>query len=145
MSDYEDEIRTTIIPVNVTQSKRIFGFRMRNIIEGIIAAVIVAMLIRLIPFVLKVQIIVTIALSGSVLVLNLLGLKGMSLSECFINLILSKATRKEYHLRSIRYVGKTKDFTASNGKTAVLNESIAEKIFRTTKEFIQEKTKKDKS
>ncbi len=142
MNENEGEIRTSIIPVNVTQSKRIFGFRMRNIIEGIIAAIIVGLLIRFIPFVLKVQVIVTIALSGSVLVLNLLGLKGMSLSECIINLIMSKATRKEYHLRSIRYARKNQTFVATDGKAPVLNESIAEKLFRKGKEFVKEKTKK---
>ncbi len=136
----EDTLRTSIIPVNVTQGKRIFGFKMRNIIEGVIAAVIVGLLIRFIPFTVKVQIIVTIGLSGSVFVLNLLGLKGMSLSECFINLLVSKGSRQEYHLRSIRHAGKNRSITVAEGKTAVFNESIAEKAIRKAKAFIAEKT-----
>ena len=141
MNEDENTLWSTVIPTNVTQSKRIVGFRMRNIIEGAIAAAIVAYLIHFMNFVLKVQIIVTIGIAGSIFVLNLMGLKGMSLSECFINLVKSKACKYEYHLRSIKYVKKRSEFSIGEGKVANFNESIAEKAFRKAKEFIEEKAK----
>lgn len=139
MSDNDTELRTIIIPVNVTQSKRILGFRIRNIAEGVISGAFVGFLIHFIPFVPKVQIIVTAVLAGAVLVLNMLGLKGMSISECVINIFLSKNYKKKYHLRSIRYAKKASALKTKTNTTANFNESIAEKLFRKAKEAIQER------
>ena len=142
MSEDNTRLWSAVIPANVTQSRRILGFRMRNIIEGVIAALITAYLIHFIPFVPKVQIIVTIGIAGSILVLNLLGLKGMSLSECMINYVKSKASNNIYHMRSIKYVKKNNGLDISAGKTANFNESLAEKGFRLAKEFIKEEKEK---
>ena len=139
--DYENEqLWTTVIPINVTQSKRYFGFRLRNLIEGLIAALIIGFLISLIHFVPKVQAIVTIGVSGSVFVFNAIGIKGMSVTECLINLSISKGSKKIYHLRSIKYAGKDKPLNLENGKTVNFNESIAEKLVRLAKEAITDKT-----
>lgn len=142
MNENNDELWSTIIPTNITQSKRILGFRMRNIIEGIIAAIIAGFLINFCNFVPRVQAIVTVGVSGSFFVLNLLGIKGMSYTESLINLFVSRGIKKEYHLRSIKYVKKQTEFSAFNGQTKALNESLAEKGFRKAKEFIKEKTQK---
>ncbi len=127
-----------IIPVNITQSKRILSFRIRNIIEGIIFAAIAGFIIYQVPFVPKVKIIVSIGVCGVIAFLNFIGIKGMSVTECFLNFVMYKSTKFKYHLRSIRYAKKQQPFT-SDGKQAVyLNESLAEKAYRVSKEKIKE-------
>ena len=50
------------IPDNILDSKRIFGFRRRNWIEGLICAGMVGFIICLIPFVPRVKIIFLVCL-----------------------------------------------------------------------------------
>ncbi len=137
----EEKIDEIIIPQNITSQRRILGVKQRNWIEGGIAAVVVALLIRLIPFETKVGIIFTVFIAGSVLILNLLGIKGMSISETVINMVIGSHTKHKYHLRSIKYVRKRKEEVDYNVKV-VLNESIAEKGFRLAKEFLKEQLNK---
>ncbi len=132
-----EKLTEIIIPSNVTQQRRILSFRMRNWIEAAISAAVVGFLIHLIPFTVKVQIIFTIFVAGSIAILNLLGIKGMSISETIINLVISSRTKYNYHLRSIRYVTNRKSETGTTAKAPVFNESIAEKGFRKAKEFIK--------
>ncbi len=134
----EEKLDEIIIPQNITSQRRILGVKMRNWIEGGIAAAIVAFLIRLIPFEDKVGLIFTVFIAGSVLALNLLGIKGMSISETVINLVISSRTKHKYHLRSIKNVRKRKEEVTDFNTKAVFNESIAEKGFRLGKEFIKE-------
>ncbi len=132
-----NSIKEIVIPQNVTQQRRILGFRMRNIIEAGISAAIVAFFIRLIPFTTKVGIIFTVFVAGAIGLIFLLGIKGMSITETIINLVISSRTKHKYHLRSIKNVRKKKEEATITTTKTVLNESIAEKGFRYAKEFIK--------
>ena len=131
----KEELASYKIPDNITAGKRIFVFRLRNVIEAAISAFIVGSLICLVPFVVRVKIIVVVVVCGSVIFLNLIGIKGMSYSECFINYRKFKHDSKVYCLRSIKYAKKQKKTDYSK---TYLNESIAGKGFRIAKEKAQE-------
>ena len=87
------------IPDNILDSKRIFGFRRRNWIEGLICAGVIGFIICLIPFVIRVKIIFLVCLCGPVLLLNLVGIRDQSIFEVVQNIYQSKENRGEYHLR----------------------------------------------
>lgn len=142
MQQQEEELVSKYIPNNIVKSQRVLGFQKRNIADGIVSAVIVGLLIKLIPFVTRVQIIVTVGVCGALFVLCLFGIKGMSISEYLINVFISMATRHKYHLRSIRYVKKNSSSSKFGQNTKVLNESIAEKGVRIARQFIIEQRKK---
>lgn len=88
-----------VIPDNILESKRIFGFRRRNWIEGIICAGIIGFIIVQIPFVLRVKIIFLVCMCGPVLLLNLVGIRDQSIFEAMSNIRLAKSNKGEYHLR----------------------------------------------
>ena len=136
----QEEDRIYRIPKNVIQSQRFMGFGKRNWLDAIVLTLLLIFLIGLIPFVTKVRIIVTASIAAAVILLCLLGIKGMSISECVINIFISLPTKHQYHLRSIRYVSRknSKSVTAPR----VINESIAEKAVRLTKEFVTSKREK---
>ena len=95
----EEKLVEYVIPDNVLESKRIFGFRRRNWIEGIICAGIVGFFIALIPFVIRVKLIFIVCLCGPVLLLNLVGIRDQSVFEVMLNIKTAKANKGEYHLR----------------------------------------------
>ena len=136
----QEENRIDRIPKNVIQSQRLLGFGKRNWLDAVIMTLLLIFLIGLIPFVTKVRIIVTASIAAAVILLCLLGIKGMSISECIVNIFISRPTKHQYHLRSIRYVSRK----TSRSVTAprVINESIAEKGIRLAKEFIASKREK---
>ena len=133
----QESMNEIIIPQNVTQQRRIMGFRMRNIIEAGVMAGITAFLIHFIPFTTKVGIIFTVFTAGSIGILNLMGIKGMSITETIINIIISSKTKYKYHLKSIKDTRKKKDEFKTVNTNTVLNESLAEKGFRLAKEAIK--------
>lgn len=87
------------IPDNILESKRIFGFRRRNWVEGLISVLIVGFIICLIPFVTRVKIIFIVAICGPLLLLNLIGIKDQSLFEVAQNLKAAIDNSGNYHLR----------------------------------------------
>ena len=123
------------IPQNVLgSSKRFLNFPQRNWIEGIISSAIVAWIICQVPFVNRVKIIVVACVCVAVLIINLIGIKNMSLSEVIVNFYQFKKEQRNYHLRSIRNAKKQK-FNEKSGKITVsLNESLLEKGIRVGKE-----------
>ena len=74
------EQKTRYIPKNVLQSTKIFGLKKRNLIEGIIWAVALCLLINLIPFVLKVKIILFVTVTLVSLLLNGMGIHENAIS-----------------------------------------------------------------
>lgn len=130
-------------PDNVLEGKRYFGFRRRNIIEGLIAALVFFLIIRYIPFVPRVKIIFWIAVCGSVFVINCVGFKDKSFSEIIIYLSKNKKIPKVLHMRSIADASKKrrKIEVATNGRTYT-NLSIAEKIFFYSKDKYKEYKKR---
>ena len=63
----DEELIDYRIPDNILESKRIWGFRKRNWIEGIICACIVGYIIYKISFVIRVKIILIVILCASIL------------------------------------------------------------------------------
>lgn len=86
------------IPDNVTKKGRILGFRRKNLIEAGVAAAVFALLIGLIPFVIKVRVIVTAIMSGSCFVFFLIGIRRRSVSEWFIAWLKYKNTPEKLSL-----------------------------------------------
>lgn len=142
--DSQNELNTYIVPLNIVQSNRVLGFRIRNLAEGGVFAGIVALIIHFIPFVTKIQVIFTIVLSSSVFFVCAIGFKGMSLGEIVINRMISKGTKHIYHLRSIRYARKQSERQAAGNQQIYFNESIAEKGFRKAKAFVRTALGKDR-
>lgn len=81
-----------VIPDNVTKKGRILGFRRKNLIEASVAALVFGFLIGLIPFVLKVRIIVTAILAGACFVFFLIGIRRRSVSEWLLAWLKYKNT-----------------------------------------------------
>lgn len=137
MNQNEDQpLISYTIPDNILQSKRYFGFRRRNIIEAVISILIVGFVIYIIPFVTRVKIIFLVILCASVGILNLVGIKDLSLSELFLNLIISQHNRGIYHLRSIKYESrKQRDIKSESEFLTGYGESAADKTFSKAKEL----------
>ena len=133
----EEEIRGDWIPNNVLQGKRILGFRPRSFIEAAIWCFLIWKGVSLIPFVTRVQWIITICLCIGAIFVNLVGVKDMTLSEVCLNFVHCKRTARVYHLRSIDYAKKEK--RNNNGQiTTQTNESAAERFIRIVKEKYEE-------
>ena len=123
-------------PDNVLNSKRILGFRKRNIVEGIIFALIVGFIIYLIPFVPRVKIIFWAILCGAAFFGGLLGIANQTVTEYIYNFIKLKKNGRKYHFRQIQDNGKVK--SSNNTPNTVLNESIADKALRIGKAYAKE-------
>lgn len=95
----EEKLIEYAIPDNILDSKRIFGFRRRNWIEGLICAGIVGFIILQIPFVIRVKLIFLVCLCGPILLLNLMGIRDQSVFEAISNIKTAKANKGNYHLR----------------------------------------------
>lgn len=136
MNNYQEPV--FFITSNVTGFRRIGNFKVRNLIEGVVYAGFTYFLISLIPFVLKVKIIVSLCLCSAIFFLSVVGYKNQSPSELIINLIREKMYMHDYHMRSINDdEGKEIIFTyAGDG------ESIADKIYKKIQEY-REREKTD--
>ena len=95
----DEKLVEYVIPDNILESKRIFGFRRRNWIEGIICAGIVGFIIVQIPFVIRVKLIFLVCLCGPILLLNLVGIRDQSIFEVVSNIKLARTNKGNYHLR----------------------------------------------
>ena len=127
------------VPDNVIQDGMFLNIRLRKWIEGAVSALTVAVIISSIPFVLRVKIIFLISFCTAAVIVNLIGIKSLSIGETIENFIRLKKNGKKYHLRSIDHAKEK--FNSTNISTAA-NESAASKIIRITKEkykkFIEE-------
>lgn len=133
----EEKDLEIIIPENILDSKRILGFRRKNVIEGIILAAIFAIIILQIPFVTRIKVIFIIILCSSVLGLSCVGIKDKSVSEIFIDIKYNLSLPKQWHLRSIKDAKKRKKFKVSE-ESSYSNLSFAEKIYYTAKQKYKE-------
>ncbi len=137
----EEKLYEWAIPDNVLESKRIFGFRVRNWIEGIICAGIIGFIVISIPFVIRVKLIFIVCLCGPVLLLNLIGIKDQSILEAIINFYQAGANRGEYHLRSAKDEERYKSGRVAQSINGIGNgDSAADKAV----EFFREKYKEFK-
>lgn len=121
----DEKLIVYTIPDNVLESKRIFGFRRRNWIEGLICVVIVGFIILQIPFVLRVKIIFLICMCGPILLLNLVGIKDQSIFEAISNIKLGRENKGEYHLRRPDYEERYKSRGVDQSINGISNGSSA--------------------
>ena len=92
---------------NFSTANRVLGIRKRNFWEGIIFSVITGWLIHFIPFVFRVQVIVTGFVCLSLFAFFAIGIHGRSVLEFVMLYVRYKLFKKQYHLRSVKY-GKYK-------------------------------------
>lgn len=141
-NEEKEEVYEYQIPDNIMESKRIFGFRRRNWIEGIVCAAIVGLIILQIPFVLRVKIIFLICVCVPILGLNLMGIKDQSLFEAIINLKQSKTNSGEYHLRRCDHEEK---FKSKGVEQSVNGSSERTSTAEQVTKFIKDKTERFKA
>ena len=138
----QEKLDEFYIHPNMMQSGRIMGFRKRSIIEAIVVGFLVKVSADFINsvfihFVPRVHNIVTIGLIIGFGGLALYGIKGMCLSELFINLFIMKKTAHKYRFRTIdRSRRSVKDAEIIATKTKI-NQSYGERFIK----FIKKKVK----
>lgn len=98
-----EEEYTFYIEQNFMQLTRIFGFRIRNIIEAAASAAIVAYLITFIPFVIKIMILCQVVFGLSIGAFVLIGIRGRSITEFLIDFIRYKMSARKIHLRTVQH------------------------------------------
>ena len=118
-------MRERIIPQNVLQGKRILGFKQRNFIEGVIAALIVAVLILQIPFVSKVKMIVLICCMIFVFFINAIGIKGQPLTQAITRFVTYRKYTKQYSYRRLEDARKEVKPVVVNDKVRTITETKA--------------------
>ena len=89
------------IPQNVIKNNRFLGFKKRNLIEGIIAAILMALLINAIPFVFKVKLIIIIVLGIAIILLNSIGIKGNAISITVYNYLTYRYYTNKFTYRRL--------------------------------------------
>ncbi len=129
----QDDISITV-PDNVLESKRILGFRRKNLFEGLILTAITIAIIISIPFVKRIKVIFVIIVGGAVLALSAVGIKDMSFSELCIAIYNNIRLQKIMHMRTIDKAGKPEKYEI-NVNSKYMNKSAAEKTF----DFLKEK------
>lgn len=134
MEEKEIEVR---IYENILKSKRYIGFRLKNIIEGMLMASVVVFIILQIPFVPRIKIIFCIILGLTVFLLCCVGLKGLSPSELVFNIIAYIKTPRTWHLRSIKYA-KRRNKQQLSQENVYTNQSAAEKLYTLAKRKYRE-------
>lgn len=126
-----------LITGNVTGFKRFGNLRIRNLVEGAAYSALTYYLISLIPFVPKVQMIVTICLCAVILLGSIIGYKNQSPLELVINIITERMYTHEYRMRSINDE-EGKEILFSNTGTG---ESVADKVVKKIQEYKKERSK----
>lgn len=120
-----DGMRGRIIPENVLQGKRILGFKPRNFAEGIVSALITALLIRQISFVNKVSLIIIICVGLAVFFLNAWGIKGQSITQVISHFIKYRKCIKQYSYRRLDNGTRKIKPIIVNGKVRTVSENRA--------------------
>ena len=141
----EEDLYAYAIPENVLESKRILSFRRRNWIEGLICAGIVGFIIFEIPFVVRVKLIFLVILCGSVLMLNLIGIRDQSIIEAISNIRTARQNSGEYHLRRPTDEERFKTGRVAKSFSGTANgDSAADKLYDLAKEKIKQLKGNDK-
>lgn len=123
-----EDLYTFNIPDNFIQVNRIFGFRIRNIIEAVAAFALVCLLISPIPFVPKISFL-CMGVLGSVAALRvLLGERGRSITEFLIDWIIYKKRARKIHLRTVQHDTAKAYQLDSNGERMSYAEQMVNKL-----------------
>ena len=115
-TEYTDDF---IIPQNAIRVNEFLGIKWTRWIEAVIFTLLAAALISLIPFVIRVQIIVTIVVCAAVFAATLYGIHGRTITSFIYLHILNKFKRVEYHLGSIYDNRKAANAAMFAGKSGI--------------------------
>ena len=119
-------MKPRFIPTNVMESSKIFGFKKRNLIEGLIWAAVLSLIIYLIPFVFKIKIVLILAAIVVSLIINGFGIRGQAISKTVINFMKYKYYRKRFpyrRLNEIHNTEKERSFKTEDGKVRAIIEN----------------------
>jgi hypothetical protein len=120
----------------VSKGKTFLGRPVRMWLEGVIFGMLGVALVRLVPFVGSVKILLSIIAFLTLLVLNVIGIKNRSWTQCVLSAIKYSRNRRRLHLRSPEYVRKIKyEEDIDNASPA---EQLARKIQQRFDGFIEE-------
>lgn len=138
----ETNLKSYYIPENVLKSRLIMGFPKRNWLEGLLEATLVGLLINMVPFVLKVKIIVLVVLCGTIMIGNLIGVKNRSIIQVIVAFFKYQKNRKEYHLGSVsNYERKKRTIQTQSDQNLSAAEKAYYYIKRKFAEYIEEASK----
>lgn len=130
--DEQQQVR--IIPKNALQSGKIATFKKRNIIEGVIWALVFALLVNFIPFVLKVKLIIIISVGLVLIVINAFGIRGNAISSTIYSYLQYRYYLNKFHYRRLNdELDDSEPIINSNGKVRTVVES---KTINAAKKFI---------
>ena len=129
-----------IIPQNIIQGRRLFGFRIRNLAEGVIAALLFAWLVSKVPFVPKVRWIVTICVGLFLVIVMGIGIKGLAPTQVIIKFFSYKKFIKTYSYRRPNHANKkqTELISDENGKK-IVNTIARQRNLNRAKNFLFQK------
>ena len=114
MDDKTEQEYTYRIPANFSQSNRIFGLRKRNIVEAIAAVILMGNAISLIPFVMKVKLIVMAVACAATAAIFLNGIHNRSITEWLFDAAKYRRDAKKLHFCSVRDEKKRKRTVVSS-------------------------------
>ena len=100
----DEQQRTQFIPRNVINNSRILGFKKRNLIEGVVWVAVFALFVNLIPFVLKVKIIIIVSIGLVLLIINGFGIRGNALSATIVSFIRYRYYTNKFSYRRLNNV-----------------------------------------
>lgn len=103
MSEQQEEY---IIPKNYSEGRSFRGHSYRNIIEGVIGAVIVWRIVQATPFVSSIKLTAGVILAAIMLLVGIFGIRDESISQFIGSYILYRRDKKKYHMRRTNYVPK---------------------------------------
>lgn len=119
--------RERITPNNVLQINRIAGFKKRNLVEGLVWAVIAGLIISAIPFVTKVKWIIIICVGIALIIANGFGINGYPVSATVLNWLKYRHFLNQFSYRRLnKDVGEYKTIVNDKNKvrTITANRSI---------------------
>lgn len=102
MSESTTDVKRRYIPENVFKGKRIMGFKPRNVIEGVVFAVIAAVIIAIPPFVPKVQWILIGCVGLYLIIMCAIGIDDQAPTELLKNYLMYKKYMNQYSYRRIK-------------------------------------------
>ena len=89
-------------------TRRIWDVPIRNLVEGVIETLIVGTVIFFIPFIPQLKIMLIIAFSMAILIINIMGFRNRSWTEILFLYIRYRCSKKTLKLRSATEHGKSR-------------------------------------
>ena len=129
-----EQQQVRFIPKNVLQSGKISTFKKRNLIEGVIWAILFALLINFIPFVFKVKLIIIASVGAVLIIVNGFGIRGNAISSTVFSYLKYRYYLNKFHYRRINNEHQNSEpIINDDGKVRTIVESktinTAKKLF----------------